>query len=75
MMNAVPRVSDSPRAVLQHLIDQHGRFAVLALALMALLRPQRPPAVLSDRDLSNHLRRDIGLRGVDPPQKGWEHYR
>jgi hypothetical protein len=75
-MNATPLMPDSrPKAVLQDLIEQHGRLTVLALALTTLLRPARQPVVLSDKQLSNHLRRDVGLMPLGPPQKGWEHYR
>ena len=75
-MNATPLLPDSlPKAVLQDLIDQHGRLTVLALALTTLLRPARKARDLSDRELSNHLRRDIGLVPHGPPQKCWQQYR
>lgn len=75
-MNATPLLPDSrPKAVLQDLIDQHGRLTVLALALTTLLRPARKPAVLSDAQLTDHLRRDLGLTPVGPPQKTWQLYR
>ena len=47
-MNATPLLPDSrPKAVLQDLIDQHGRLTVLALALTTLLRPARKARDLS----------------------------
>ena len=76
-MNATPLLPDSrPKAVLQDLIDQHGRLTVLALALTTLVRPARKPvAQMSDRQLTDHLRRDIGLTPLGPPQKTWQQYR
>lgn len=75
-MNASPLASDTrPVLVLQDMIARHGRVSVLFYAVAAVLRPSQEAAVLTDKDLSAHLRRDIGLTAQDPPPRTWQHYR
>lgn len=76
MMNAQTSLPEArPLVVLQDLVDRHGRLSVLALALAALLRPRRPLVPLMEKDLSDHLWRDIGFSARGAPAKSWEHYR
>lgn len=54
---ATPR----PLAGLQRMIEQHGVLAVGAAFLRAALAQRKHPPDLALRDLSLHLRRDLGL--------------
>jgi hypothetical protein len=75
-MNANASLPESrPLAVLQDMIDRHGRLSVFALALAALLRPGRKPLRAMEKDLSDHLLRDIGFSPRGAPAKTWQHYR
>lgn len=61
---------------LRALIDRHGAFAVgLAYLRAAWTRKPRPPDPAAD-GLSDHMRRDIGLRPQGPDTKagrrGWD---
>ncbi len=47
-------------------ISRHGAGAVLAAALVALIRPPPRGIPLGPMDLSGHLRRDIGLASARP---------
>jgi hypothetical protein len=60
--------SASPRVTLYALIDELGPVRVLSLAiLVALTRRSRKPGTPSAHQLSNHLRKDIGLMPTDRP--------
>lgn len=75
-MNASSALPESqPLAVLQDLMQQHGRLSVLVMAVKALLRRNSAPVVLTDAHISDHMRRDIGLSQQGAPHKGWERYR
>ncbi|MEO5621235.1 MAG: hypothetical protein ACOH2M_04160 [Cypionkella sp.] len=50
--------------ILQGLIAEYGALAMLAAILRAALAKPPPDAA----DLSDHLRRDIGLRPLPPAQ-------
>ena len=47
-------------------IARHGAGAVLVAALVALIRPPPRAIPLARHDLSDHLRRDIGLASARP---------
>lgn len=76
-MNANPNADKLPlRAVLQDLIAEHGALATFVTLLRASLsRKATMRGQLSDRALTNHLRRDIGLRQLPEAPALWEHYR
>lgn len=61
-----------PLSVLDELIARHGRLKVLWALLSATRRPAVNRRIVSDDDLSEHLRRDIGLRPQSSTPKYWE---
>ena len=65
-MNATPIPKSALLPTLQALIAEHGTLATLLALLKALRqRPAKPPPAV---ELSNHLRRDIGLPELPPPR-------
>lgn len=76
-MNANPNADKVPLIhALQDLIAEHGTLATLVTLLRASrLRKAQMRGQLSDRALTNHLRRDIGLRQLPEAPALWEHYR
>ena len=66
-MNAVMNFKGRlPAEAVGALVDQHGPWRVLGALMTAVLRRPRQVRVLEVVDLSDHLRRDIGL----PPGDG-----
>jgi len=61
-MNAVYNSDETPlKSALQTLIDQHGLLRVLATLLIRAARRRDRPRTTMAKDLSEHMRRDIGL--------------
>ena len=61
-MNAVYNSDETTlKSALQTLIDQHGLMRVLATLLTRAARRKNRPRTTMAKDLSAHLRRDIGL--------------
>lgn len=78
-MNAILQVENNlPRVVLEQLMARHGVWRVLVIAARAAMARQ-PTARAGVEQLSDHLRRDIGLpeRGIgwqselDEVRRGW----
>lgn len=61
----------TPSAIIDAAIAEFGPRPVLLRALRAILARQ-PKASPGADHLSNHLRQDIGLPRIDPPQTGWD---
>jgi hypothetical protein len=80
MIARLPMGGIPPRAALERLIARHGARAVLMGMVAALLRPSRKRArreqVLQPRQLSAHMKRDLGLLSHVPaePPRYWNHY-
>ncbi|WP_347310412.1 hypothetical protein [Defluviimonas sp. SAOS-178_SWC] len=60
-----------PAIALQALVAEHGLVRV-ALALAALIARRRPPPRRYDADLSDRIRRDIGLVPRPESRKYWD---
>jgi hypothetical protein len=71
-MIATLNQTQSTRPAVEALIDEIGAGRVLLIAARALLRDLARPRPLSAHDLSDHLRKDVGLgpRHVPPPLRG-----
>lgn len=71
-MNAILNLDDEPPlAVMQRLVEQHGRWSVLvAMVAMVLRRKPRPLPALP-QVLNNHLLRDLGLPPL-PEAPHWD---
>ena len=60
-MNAVYNYEEtSLKSAVQTLIDQHGLVRVLGTLLTRMVRRDKPRTIMAT-ELSDHLRRDIGL--------------
>lgn len=71
MMNqSTLSAAEIPESRIAAVIEQYGAWHVLRLSVRALLRRPRPGRRREADDLSDHLRRDIGLAphasGADP---------
>ncbi len=72
MMNAqVNPETPAPAIALQALVAEHGLVRV-ALALAALIARRRAPPRRYDADLSDRIRRDIGLSPLPESRKYWD---
>ena len=61
-MNAVFNSEETTlKSAVQSLIDQHGLARVLGTLLARTLRRRDRPRTITASELSDHLRRDIGL--------------
>ena len=61
-MNAVFNSEETTlKSAVQSLIDQHGLARVLGTLLARMLRRRDKPRTITASELSDHLRRDIGL--------------
>lgn len=60
------------RATVETLIEDIGAWRVLTIAARALLRDLARPRPLTSDDLSDHIRKDVGLgpRHVPPTLRG-----
>lgn len=65
----------SPADAIRRLIRQHGVLRVLAALLAQPFRPPDLVAEMHEVALTDHLRRDIGLRPGAEGRKDWQHYR
>jgi hypothetical protein len=62
-----PVRTSSPTAKLNALIDEIGPVRVLLIAAAALARRPFKSRLPNESDLSNHLRKDVGLKPIEPP--------
>lgn len=61
-MNAVYNSEETTlKSAVQTLIDQHGLLRVLGTLMTRMLRRSGKPRTIMATELSDHLRRDIGL--------------
>ena len=60
------------KAALETLIAEYGTWATLRAALGLALRRKTAERLLSPHQLSNHLRRDLGLSQEPAARKYWE---
>lgn len=61
-MNAVYNSEETTlKSAVQTLIDQHGLLRVLGTLMTRMLRRGGKPRTIMATELSDHLRRDIGL--------------
>ena len=65
------RNDNLPHFAVEPLVAQYGKLRLM----WAVLRFKHNKRPLSDSDLSDYLRRDIGLNERAPPAKEWERYR
>lgn len=72
MMNAQVNPETSPPAIaLQALVAEHGLVRV-ALALAGLVARRRRPPKSYEADISDRIRRDIGLSPLHASRKYWD---
>lgn len=71
-MNAVLNIDDEPPlAVMQKLVERHGRWSVLRAMLALVLRPRPKRVQRLPEVLNNHLLRDLGLPPVPEAPRDW----
>ena len=72
-MNAIPDLEENPLATaVEGLFATHGTWPTLRAVVVRMLRRPVPVRVLAPGDLSEHLRRDIGLPRAPQSRKYWE---